>query len=76
MANVQQKLTNSSLANSNQIGTPVVIRFTADESEKIGKLGAYDSINQKLRIDQGKRHFWITSLDTPAHIIRKHTENV
>lgn len=76
MANVQQKLTNSSLANANQIGTPVVVRFTADESERIGKVGAYDSVNQKIRIDKGKRHFWITSLDTGAHIIRKSPENL
>jgi hypothetical protein len=75
MSNVQSKIANSAL--TTQIGTTVTIRFTADESERTGKVGAYDSVKQLLRIDwHGKKHFWISSLDTPAHIIRKAAENI
>jgi hypothetical protein len=55
-------------------GQPVTIRFTNDESEKRGIVSAYDSVNKKVRINQGKRHFWVPSINTAAHTIR--VENV
>lgn len=51
-------------------GQPVTIRFTSDESERRGTVSTYDSVNQKVRINQGKRHFWMPSVNTTAHIIR------
>lgn len=58
----------------NLLGQSVVIRFTNDESEKRGVVSVYDSVNQKVRINQGKRHFWVPSVNTTAHIIR--VENI
>lgn len=54
----------------NLSGQSVVVRFTADESEKRGVVSAYDSVNHKVRINQGKRHFWVPSVNTTDHIIR------
>ncbi len=74
MSTIQSKLTNSALPN--MIGQSVTIRFTSDESNKTGKVGAYDSVKQMVRIDQGKRHFWITALDTAAHIVSHSSDNI
>lgn len=74
MSNIQSKVSNSALAT--QIGATVTVRFTADESNKTGRVGAYDSVKQLIRMDQGKRHFWITSLDSPAHIISHTADNL
>jgi len=54
----------------NLSGQSVVVRFTSDESEKRGTVSTYDSGNQKVRINQGKRHFWVPSVNTTSHIIR------
>lgn len=51
------------------IGQRVVVRQTADESQRIGIAAAYDAVNQKVRIDQGKGHFWVSAINTPAHYI-------
>jgi hypothetical protein len=74
MSNVQSLVTNSAL--QNMIGQTVAIRFS-DESEKTGKIGAYDSVKQLIRIDwHGKAHFWIPSTNTANMSIRHAIENL
>jgi len=58
------------------IGQTVTIRFP-DESEKTGKIAAYDSVKQLIRIDwHGKKHFWIPSTATTGMALRKAIENI
>ena len=61
------KVNNSAL--QSLMGQRVRFRFAANAPDKVGTVGAYDSVNQKIRIDQDKTHFWITALDTAAHSI-------
>jgi hypothetical protein len=74
MSNVQSLIPNTAL--QNMIGQTVTIRFP-DESEKTGKIGAYDSGKQLIRIDwHGKAHFWIPSVTTPGMSVRHAAENI
>jgi hypothetical protein len=74
MSNVQSIV--SSTSAQGMIGQTVTIRF-ADESEKTGKIGAYDSVKQLIRIDWHKNaHFWIPSVATTGITIRKAAENI
>jgi hypothetical protein len=74
MSNVQSLVTNAQL--QNMIGQTVTIRFP-DESEKTGKVGAYDAGKQLVRIDwHGKTHFWIPTTAVPGMSIRHAIENI
>lgn len=67
MAQNHIKVNNSDL--QGLMGQRVRIRLAVNAHDRIGVVGAYDSINQKIRIDQDKTHFWITALNTTAHSI-------
>ena len=67
MAQNHTKVNNTDLPTL--IGQRVVVRYTADASERRGIVGANDATNSKVRIDQGKGHFWVSSINTPAHYI-------
>lgn len=53
---------------SSLIGTTVVVRSTLDGSERRGIIRANDSVNNKVRIDQGKGHFWQSTTTTGVYI--------
>lgn len=67
MAQNHTKVNNADL--QGLMGQRVRIRLAVNTHDRIGVVGAYDSVNQKIRIDQDKTHFWITAINTTAHSI-------
>jgi len=70
MANNLSKVNNSDLPTL--IGQRVIVRFAPNTSERRGIIGAYDSTNHKVRIDEDKTHFWVSTTNTPDHYIFIH----
>ena len=66
MPNKQKPLLPADLPNQN--GQRVVVRSTIDGSERRGIIGAKDTVNNKVRVDQGKGHFWQSTTANNVYI--------